>query len=82
MGKNRDIIQILSIVIVGMLIPFLCSIILTFNLDITNTDNLLKIAFAFCYFLIFFGIELIVVFIYYQIINRIAGKKIDKYKPK
>ena len=82
MGKNRDIIQILSIVIIGMLIPFLGSIILTFNLDITNTDNLLKIAFTFGYFLIFFGIELFVVFLYYQIINKIAGRKIDKYKPK
>ena len=82
MGKNRDLIQILSIVIIGMLIPFLGSIILAFNLDITNTDNLLKIAFTFAYFLIFFGIELFVVFLYFQITNRIAGKKIDKYKPK
>jgi len=82
MGKNRDLIQILSIVIVGMLIPFLGSIILTFNLDITNTNNLFKIVFAFGYFLMFFGIELIIVFLYYQITNKMAGKKIDKYKPK
>ncbi len=82
MGKNRDLIQILSIVIVGMLIPFLGSIILTFNLDITDTNNFFKIVFAFVYFLIFFGIELIIVFLYYQIVNKIAGKKIEKYKPK
>jgi len=82
MGKNRDLIQILLIVIVGMLIPFLGSIILTFNLDVTNTNNLLKIFFAFGYFLIFFGIELVIVFLYFQITNKIAGKKIDKYKPK
>jgi len=82
MGKNRDLIQILSIVVIGMLIPFLGSIILTFNLDITKTNNLLKIVFAFIYFLVFFGIELVIVFLYYQITNRIAGKKIDKYKPK
>ena len=82
MGKNRDIIQILLIIIVGMLIPFLGSIILTFNLDIIDTNNLFKIFFAFGYFLIFFGIELIVVFLYYQITNKIAGKKIEKYKPK
>jgi len=82
MGKNRDLIQIISIVIIGMLIPFLGSIILTFNLDITDTNNLLKIIFAFGYFLIFFGIELIFVFLYYQIINKIAGKKIDNYKPR
>ncbi len=82
MGKNRDLIQILSIVIIGMLIPFLGSIILSFNLDITNSSNLLKIFFAFGYFLVFFGIELVVVFLYFQITNKIAGKKIDKFKPK
>lgn len=82
MGKNKDLIQILSIVIIGMLIPFLGSIIVTFNLDITNTNNLLKIFFAFCYFLVFFGIELVIVFLYYQITNKITIKKIDKYKPK
>jgi len=82
MGKNRDLIQILLIVIVGMMIPFLGSIILTFNLDVINTNNLLKIFFAFGYFLIFFGIELVIVFLYFQITNKIAGKKIDKYKPK
>jgi hypothetical protein len=82
MGKNRDLVQILSIVIIGMFIPFLCSIILIFNLDITDSNNLLKIAFAFGYFLIFFGIELIAVFLYYQITNKLAGKKIDNYKPR
>jgi uncharacterized membrane protein len=82
MGKNKDIIQILLIVIIGMLIPFLVSIIISFNLDITNTSNLLKIIFSFGYFLLFFGIELIIVFLYFQITNKIASKKIDKYKPK
>ncbi|MDH7507046.1 MAG: hypothetical protein QHH15_04580 [Candidatus Thermoplasmatota archaeon] len=82
MAKNKDLIQILSIVIVGMLIPFLGSIIITFNLDITDTSNILKIIFAFVYFLVFFGIELVIVFLYYQITNKIASKKIDKYKPK
>jgi len=82
MGKYRDITQILLIVIIGMLIPFLGSIILTFNLDITNTNNLLKIFFAFGYFLIFFGIELVIVILYFQITNKIAGKQIEKFKPK
>ena len=82
MGKYRDITQILLIVIIGMLIPFLGSIILTFNLDITNTNNLLKIIFAFGYFLIFFGIELVIVILYFQITNKIAGKQIEKFKPK
>jgi len=82
MGKNKDIIQILSIVIIGMLIPFLGSLILTFHLDIFDSNNLIKIITAFIYFLIIFGIELVIVFFYYQIANKIAGKKIDKYKPK
>jgi len=82
MGKNRDLIQILIIVIIGMFIPFLGSIIITFGLDITNTNNLLKIGSTFGWFLIIFTIELALVYIYYQLTNKIASKKIDKYKPK
>ena len=58
MGKSRDLIQILIIVIIGMLIPFLGSIIITFNFDITKLDNLLKVGSTFGWFLIIFGIEL------------------------
>jgi len=82
MGKTKDLIQILIIVIIGMFIPFLGSIVITFGLDIKNFDNLLKIGSTFCWFLIIFGIELFAVFAYYQITSKIASKKIDKYKPK
>jgi len=82
MGKTKDLIQLLIIVIIGMFIPFLGSIVITFGLDIKNFDNLLKISSTFCWFLIIFGIELFVVFSYYQITSKIASKKIDKYKPK
>ena len=82
MSKTRDLIQILIIVIIGMLIPFLGSIIITFGLDITKLDNLLKVGSTFGWFLIIFGIELSIVYLYYQITNKIAGKKLDKYKPK
>ena len=82
MGKNRDLVQILIIVIIGMFIPFLGSIVITFNLDITNTSNLLKIGSTFVWFLIIFAVELSLVYIYYQITNKIVNKKIDKYKPK
>jgi hypothetical protein len=82
MGKYSDLTKILSIVIIGMLIPFLGSLIFTFNLDITNANNLLKIGSAFLYFLIFFGIELVIVFLYFQITNKNAQKKIDEFKPK
>jgi hypothetical protein len=82
MGKNRDLIQILIIVIIGMFIPFLGSIIITFGLDITNTNNILKIGSTFGWFLIIFAIELAVVYVYYQITNKIANKKIENYKQK
>jgi hypothetical protein len=82
MGKTRDTIQILIIVIIGMFIPFLGSIVITFGLDITNMDNLLKIGSTFGWFLLIFAIELVVVFLYYKITNKIASKKMAKYKPK
>jgi hypothetical protein len=82
MGKSRDLIQILIIVIIGMFIPFLGSIVITFNLDITNTNNIMKIGSTFGWFLIIFAIELAVVYIYYQLTNKFASKKMDKYKPK
>lgn len=82
MGKTRDTIQILIIVIIGMFLPFLGSIIITFGLDITNMDNLLKIGSTFGWFLLIFAIELFVVYLYYRITNKIASKKMDKYKPK
>lgn len=82
MGKNRDLVQILIIVIIGMFIPFLGSIVITFGLDITNTNNLLKIGSTFLWFLIIFAIELVLVYIYYKITNKIVNKKMDKYRPK
>jgi len=82
MSKRRDLIQILLIVIIGMFIPFLVSIIIAFGLDISNMDHLLKIGSTFLWFLIIFGIELFIVFLYFNITFRIANKKLDKYKSK
>jgi len=82
MGKNRDLIQILALVIIGMFIPFLGSITITYGLDLTNVNNLLKIGSTFGYFLLIFAIELAIVFLYFTITNKIAGKKMDKHKPK
>ncbi len=82
MGKNRDLIQILALVIIGMFIPFLGSITITYGLDLTNVNNLLKIGSTFGYFLLIFAIELVIVFLYFTITNKIAGKKMDKHKPK
>jgi len=82
MGKTTDLISALIIVIIGMFIPFLGSIAITFGLDFTDFDDLLKIGSTFGWFLLIFGIELIAVFIYYQVTNKIASKKLEKYKPK
>jgi uncharacterized BrkB/YihY/UPF0761 family membrane protein len=82
MSKRRDLIQILLIVIIGMFIPFLGSITITFGLDITNLDNILKIGSTFGWFLLIFGIELVVVFLYYYTTNKIASKKLDENRPK
>jgi len=76
MGKNRDLVLILSLVIVGMFIPFLGSMIINYGL------NLVKIGSTFGYFLLIFAIELGLVYLYFTIINRVANKHIEKYKKK
>jgi hypothetical protein len=81
MGKNRDLIKILIMVLIGMFIPFLGSIIISFGLDISNVDDLINIGKTFGYFLLIFAIELTIVYLYFSISNWAATKKIGKYKP-
>ena len=81
MGKNRDLIQILTLIIIGMFIPFIGSIAITYSLDLANVNNWLKIGSTFGYFLLIFTIELGVVFLYFTVTNKIASKKMDKHKP-
>ncbi len=76
MGKNRDLIQILAIVMIGMFIPFLSAIAISYGF------NLWKIGSTFGYFLLIFGIELGLVYLYFTITNRMANKKMGEYKPK
>lgn len=82
MGKYRDLIQILALVVIGMFIPFLGSIIITFNLDLFNMTDILKIGSTFGYFLLIFGLELGAVYLYFALTNKYALKHMDKYKPK
>ena len=82
MGKNRDLISILALVIIGTFIPFLGSIVINFGLDVANFDNVLKIGSTFGYFLLIFGIELIAVMLYFKITNKTASKKLEEYKSK
>jgi hypothetical protein len=82
MGKNRDLIQIIILVLIGMFIPFLGSILINFGLNISDFEDLIKIGRTFGYFLLIFAIELAIVYLYFTIINWNANKKINKYKPK
>ena len=74
MGKNRDLIQILLIVILGMFIPFLGAIAISYDFD------LWKIASTFGYFLLIFAVELLVVYLYFTVSNKIAAKKLEEMK--
>jgi len=82
MKISRDLIVILLLVIIGMFVPFLGSIVITFGLDFTKIDNIMKIGKTFGWFLVIFALELAVVYIYYKTTNKIAKKKLEKYKPK
>lgn len=82
MSKHTDLIQILSLVIMGMFVPFIISIIIVFGLDLTNINDLFKITRTFGWFLLIFGIELGVVYLYFKITAKIANKKINNLKQK
>ena len=82
MGKNKDLIQILILVLIGMFIPFFGSIILSFELDIANISDLIKIGSTFGYFLLIFGIEMAVIYLYFTMSSWTANKKMKKFGPK
>ncbi|KAA0005551.1 MAG: hypothetical protein FE039_01630 [Thermoplasmata archaeon] len=82
MSKNLDLVKTLLIIIIGMFIPFIGSITLTYGLDFTDVNDWLKIGYTFSCFLLIFGIELLMVYLYFVVTSKIASQKIDKYKPK
>jgi hypothetical protein len=82
MGKNIDLIQILTLVIFGMFIPFFISLVINYKMDLSNIDNILKIFSTFGLFLLVFGIELIIVYFYFLITNKLANNKIKNLKKK
>lgn len=77
MSKNSDLVQILLIVILGMFIPFLGSFVIMFDVSPLTAEGLLTIGSTFGYFLLIFGLELFIVYIYFYSTNKIAQKKID-----
>ena len=78
MSKNTDLIQILLIVIIGMLIPFLGSLMIMFDVNPLTIEGLGTIGSTFGYFLLIFGLELGIVYIYFYSTNTFAQKKIEK----
>jgi hypothetical protein len=76
MGKHRDVLQVLVLVLIGMFVPFLGSIALTYGLEIR------KIGLTFVYFIGIFGLELFVVFLYFTITSWQANKRLEEFKQK
>lgn len=81
MGKHKELIKILLIIIIGIFIPFLGSIAISYGFNFTELNNWVKVGSTFGYFLLIFAVELIIVYIYFKVSNKIAEKKIGKYKP-
>lgn len=81
MGKHKELIKILLIIIIGIFIPFLGSTAISYGFNFTELNNWVKVGSTFGYFLLIFAVELIIVYIYFKVSNKIAEKKIGKYKP-
>ena len=81
MGKYKDLVGILLLVIIGMFIPFLGSITISYGFNFNDLNNWLKVGSTFGYFLLIFAVELLIVYIYFTVSNKLAEKKIGKYKP-
>ncbi len=81
MGNNTDVVKILIIVIIGMLIPFIGSVALAFGINLFTLHGWVSIILTFLFFLVFFGIELGVVYIYYNLTNRAAQRFFDETSP-
>lgn len=82
MSKNKDLVIILLIVILGMFIPFLGSIIITFSLDIYDIETWYNIGTTFGYFLLIFALELLIVLVYFSFSNKIYSKKLKNFDKK
>ena len=75
MGKNKDLAQILTLVILGMFLPLLGSVMVVFKLNILEIDDLIKIGLVSIVFLILFALELLAVFLYFLVTSETASKK-------
>jgi hypothetical protein len=76
MGKTRDLVKVLLLILIGMFIPFFGSITLSYGF-LPKT-----IVITFLYFLVIFGLELGFVYLYFSLSGKRANKKMEEYKPK
>ena len=76
MGKNLDIVKVLLLILIGMFIPFLGSITLSYGFAVGT------IVVTFLYFLVIFGLELGIVYLFFSLSGKRASKKMEQYKPK
>jgi hypothetical protein len=65
-----------------MFIPFLGTLIISFQVNIFSFDGFMKIISTFFIFLVIFGVELGIVYLYFYISNQFAEKKLDKSRRK
>jgi hypothetical protein len=76
MGKKKDLMKVLLLILVGMFIPFFGSITLSYGFLPQ------RIVTTFLFFLVIFGFELGFVYLYFTLSGLRANKKMEQYKPK
>ena len=76
MGKHRDLILLLSIILIGMFIPFVGAITINYGF------NLWRITGTFGYFLLIFALELGIVLLFFRLRSNVPPDEMKKYKSK
>jgi len=75
MGKHKDLILLLFIILIGMFIPFVGAITINYGFDLWMISG------TFGYFLLIFAVELGLVFGYFWLNSKVNADKFEKLKP-
>jgi hypothetical protein len=76
MGRHRDLAGVLGLVVLGMFIPFSGSMLLLYGF------NLFSLLLGFLVFLVMFGLELGVVYVYFKVSGKRAAAEVERLGPK
>jgi hypothetical protein len=76
MARRRDVAGILSLVMVGMFVPFSGAVLVIFQAGAP------EVLLGFCLFLVFFGLEMGSVYLYFLVSGRRAAGQVEKLRPK